>query len=138
MFSQMLGHYGANDEPVLEIASRLRHVVPSAWSDQGITRFWYDDDPGKPGGSDRRMIGSFWLHCFGKLTGKDGGYVPFGTIDDASVTVITDNGPDRIIIFDQDPQKVADAVSVISAKGLPYGVTREEQLVAPSDVQRVL
>ena len=138
MFSQMLGHYAANDEPVLEIASRLRNIVPSAWSDQGITRFWYDDDPGKPGGSDRRMIGSFWLHCFGKLTGKDGSYVPFGVVDEANAMVMTENGPDRIIIFDPDPLKIAEAVAVITSKCPPYKVSRQEQLVASSDSQRML
>jgi 4-amino-4-deoxy-L-arabinose transferase-like glycosyltransferase len=138
MFSQMLGHYAAKDEPVLEISSRLREVVPGAWSDQGVTRFWYDDDPGKLGGSDRRMIGSFWLHYFGKFTGKNGNYIPFGEMDDANAKAIADNGPDRIVIFDQDPQKVADAVSVFSAKGLPYVITLEDKLVASSDAQRGL
>ncbi len=138
MFSQMLGHYPAEDQPVLEIASRLRKIVPSALSDQGVTRFWYNDDPGKPGASDRRMIGSFWLHYFGRLTGQGGCYVPFGALDDPSVESISENGPERIIIFDQDPIQVVGAISEINAKGLPYKVSRQEELVAASDSRRVL
>jgi hypothetical protein len=138
MFSQVIGHYSAKDEPVLEIASRLRAIIPSARSDQETTRFWYDDDPGKPGGADRRMIGSFWLHYFGKITGKDEGYVPFGTIDASSAEAIAENGPDRIVIFDQDPQLVAQAVEAIKSKSLPYTLSRQEKLVASSDVQRML
>lgn len=138
MFSQMLGHYTAKDQPVLELASRLSGLVPSAWSDQETTRFWYDDDLGKPGGSDSRMIGAFWLHFFGKLTGENGNYVPFSSIDEASAAAIVDNGPSRIVIFDQNPQKVTEAFSVIRAKGLPYALSREEKLVAGSDSRRTL
>ena len=138
MFSQMLGHYIPKDEPVLEIASCLRGIIPSARSDQETTRLWYDDDPGKPGGSDRRMIGSFWLHYFGKFTGKDGNYIPFGEMDDANATAISENGPDRMIIFDQDPKKVEGAVSVIREKGLPFGICRREHIEAASDKRRTL
>lgn len=138
IFSQMLGHYATRDEPILEFASRLRGMLPSASSDQETTRFWYDDDFAKPGGSDRRMIGSFWLHYFGKLTGKDGDYIPFGTMDDATAEEIRENGPGRIVIFDQDPQKVTDACSVIRAKGLPYALSRKEKLVAGSDPRRTV
>lgn len=138
MFSQTLGHYSAEDKPVLELALRLSRVIPSAWSDQVTTRFWYDDDTSKPGGSDRRMIGAFWLHYFGKLTGRDGGYIPFGVMDNADATTIDDNGPGRIVVFDQDPHKVSEAVSVILAKGLPYTVAKEEELAAGSDSRRTL
>ncbi len=138
MFSQMLGHYAAKDEPVLEIASRFREMIPSAWSDQATMRFWYDDDLGKPGGSDRRMLGSFWLDYFGKLTGKDGVYVPFGVLDDASAAAIYDNGPDRMVIFDQERQKVDAAIAAIMTKSLPYTLSRQEELVAASDSRRKL
>jgi len=138
MFSQMLGHYAAKDEPVLEIASRLREMIPSAWSDQATMRFWYDDDSRTPGGRDRRLIGSFFLHTFGKLTAKDGVYVPFGVLDDASAVAIADNGPGRIVIFDQDPEKVSGAVSAISAQRLPYTVVKEERLAAGGDSRRAL
>ena len=138
MFSQMLGHYAAKDEPVLEIASRFRGIIPIAWLDQETTRFWYDDDLGKPGGGDRRMIGSFWLHYFGKLTGNGGDYVPFGLMDETNATAIGDNGPGRIVIFDQDPPKVSEAVSAIIAKGLPYTLSRREELMAASDSRRTL
>lgn len=131
MFSQMLGHYATEDAPVLELAWRLRGLVPSAWSDQETTRFWYEDDPAKPGGSDRRMIGAFWLHYFGKLTGANDGYVPFGMIPVADVEVLRDNGPGRIVIFDQDSGNIEVALRSIKASGLPYRVVRDETIGNP-------
>jgi hypothetical protein len=84
------------------------------------------------------MIGSFWLHYFGKFTGEDGSCIPFGEMDDANAKVIADNGPDRIVVFDQDPQKVERAVAAILGKNLPYAVTLQQQLVPSSDVRRTL
>lgn len=130
MFRQFLGHYGRDDVPVLEAAAALDRLIPSASADQETTRFWYDDDPSSPGGADRRMIGAFHLHYFGKLTAANGGYVPFGVISVEDGGDLRDNGPGRIIVFDQDPERVDAAVRSMEVAKLPYRVANRATLAA--------
>lgn len=138
MFSQFLGHYPRNDIPVLELTSALRHELPKAASDGSTMRFWYDDDLGKPGGSDRKMIGAFWLDVFGKLRGGGDDYVPFAPICAEDAAALAAAGPDRIIVFDQDSGKVTQALEWIRQAELPYRLSWEKRLMAPSDRTRTL
>jgi hypothetical protein len=138
MFHQFLGHYGSKDLPVLELASRLREMIPTARADQESTCFWYDDNPTSPGSSDRRMIGSFWLHYFGKLMAAGGGCVPFGIIDPVNATALRENGPDRIVIFDQDTGRSSAAAQAFISAGIPYRTTSRAVLEAPSDSKHKL
>ena len=138
MFSQMLGNYSANDIPVLELAGLLRKELPSAWEDTKITRFWYDDDPAKTDGSDRRMIGSFWLHTFGKLVGYKEGMVSFPVITNQDANAIAPSGVERIVIFDQKPTEVDTALMSIEESRLPFTLFKRVTLHAVSDPARLI
>lgn len=138
MFAQMLGRYPYKDLPVLELALELRKALPKASVDGSVMRFWYDDDLARHGGGDRRMIGAFWLHTFGKLTGRDGSFVIFPKISDSDATAIAFSGPDRLVIFDQNPDQVSEGIDEIRSRKLPYRLAREFILHAPSDGSRTL
>jgi hypothetical protein len=119
---------------VLELFAKLKKEVPQASTDGRIVSFWYDDNSTKKeGGADRRMIGSFWLHRFGLLTGEKDEPIPFLKLHDSDVTSIASSGPDIINIFDQDPAKVEDAVELFSKKQLPYLISKRCLLTASSD-----
>jgi hypothetical protein len=139
MFAQFLGHYPDGDISVLELFAKLKKELPHASTDGRSVRFWYDDNSTKKEeGADRRMIGSFWLHRFGLLTGEKDEPIPFLKLNDSNVTSITSSGPDIIIIFDQDPVKVDDAVKLLSKKKLPYLISNQVLLIPPSDPSRKL
>ena len=138
LFRQILGYYQSKDIPVLELATALRKKIPNAWVDTKVTRFWYDDDPAKTGGSDRRMIGSFWLHTFGKLTGYKEGMVPFPVIPDQDALAIVTSGVERIVIFDQKSAAVDDALKQVEAKRLPFTLFKRMTLHAAGDPSRIL
>lgn len=138
IFAQMLGYYRANDIPVIELASALRRELPPAPQDAEVMRFWYDDDLSKPGGSDRRMIGAFWLHTFGKLTGGKDAYVSFPRMSPGDADTIRYSGVNRVVIFDQDPTLVNQGIEEIKAQKLPYTLSKELTLAATSDSKRTL
>ena len=138
MFAQMLGFYPTQDIPVLELTFALQKELPKAAENGSVMRFWYDDDPGHPGGTDCRMIGSFWLHVFGKLTGEKDSYVSFPEMNASDADVISGSGMDRLVVFDQDSNQVAKALEVISARGLPFRVSKRVALNASSDPSRKL
>ena len=138
MFSWIVGHYPSKDIPVLELTFALQKELPKAAEDGRVMRFWYDDDPGHPGGTDCRMIGSFWLHTFGKLTAEKDSYVSFPEMNASDAALISGSGMDRLVVFDQDPNQVAKALEVISARGLPFRVSKRVTLSAPSDPSRKL
>ena len=138
MFSQMAGKYRSNDIPVIELASALGKELPKAPSDREVMRFWYDDDLTKPGGSERRMIGAFWLHTFGKLTGYKDGYVLFPQMDPRDAEAVRFSGVERIVIFDQDHSQVEKALKHIEDHGLPFQVSKRFLLSARSDNSRKL
>jgi len=138
MFRQILGYYQSKDIPVLELAAALRREIPSAWSDTKVTRFWYDDDLAKEGFSDRRMIGSFWLHTFGKLTGEKESLVPFPIITDRDSMAIASSGVERIVIFDQKSAAVDEALKQVEASRLPFVPSKRITLHAASDPSRML
>jgi len=138
IFRQFLGYYQPKDIPVLELAAALRREVPMRWSDTKVTRFWYDDDLAKEGSSDRRMIGSFWLHTFGKLTGEKENLVPFTRITAPNAEAITISGVERIVIFDQKLAEVDQALKTIEESRLPFVLTKRITLHAKSDPVRVL
>jgi hypothetical protein len=138
IFRQILGYYQPKDIPVLELASALKREVPMAWSDTKVTRFWYDDDLAKEGSSDRRMIGSFWLHTFGKLTGDKESLVPCSIITTPDAEAITSSGVERIVIFDQKSAEVDQALKKIEESRLPFFLSKRITLHAKSDPVRVL
>jgi hypothetical protein len=138
IFRQILGYYPPKDIPVLELAAALRREVPTAWSDTKVTRFWYDDDLAKEGSSDRRMIGSFWLHTFGKLTGDKESLVPCSIITTPDAEAITASGVERIVIFDQKSAEVDQALKKIEESRLPFFLSKRITLHAKSDPVRVL
>jgi len=133
MFSQLMGHYVANDVPVLELAGALREELPKANEDARITRFWYDDEVGTPPASDRRMIGAFWLHNFSKLSGAGGGFVAFPRISQEDAAIIDPSGVDRIVVFDQDESRLNEALKSIGESGLPFLESRRFKLTSKSD-----
>lgn len=138
IFRQILGYYQLKDIPVLELAAALRREVPTAWSDTKVTRFWYDDNTAKPGGSDRRMIGSFWLHTFSKLTGENESLVPFSMIATPDAEAITSSGVERIVIFDQGSAEVDEALKKIEERRIPFVLSKRVTLHSGSDSQRML
>ena len=138
MFSQMLGGYSANDIPVIELAAALGRELPKAPQDGEVMRFWYDDTLSKAGGSDRRMIGAFWLHTFGKLTGQEDSYVSFPVISPADSEAIRYSGVNRIVVFDQNPVLVNHAIDEFNMHQLPYTLSKMLTLAAPSDTTRRL
>ena len=123
---------------VIELASALGKELPKAPSDREVMRFWYDDDLTKPGGSERRMIGAFWLHTFGKLTGYKDGYVLFPQMDPRDAEAVRFSGVERIVIFDQDHSQVEKALKHIEDHGLPFQVSKRFLLSARSDNSRKL
>ncbi len=138
MFSQMLGHYGAKDIPLLELASALSKELPKASSEGKVMRFWYDDDPAKSGGADRRMIGAFWLHTFGKLLGARDSYVVFPEMSSEDAEAIRSSSVNRMVIFDQNPALVNRALEEIKTYRLPYTISKRMTLRAESDSERTL
>ena len=138
MFRQVLGYYQSKDIAVLELAADLRRQVPTAWSDTKVTRFWYDDDSSRPGGSCRRMIGSFWLHTFGKLTGEKENLVPIPMITASDAEAITSSGVERIVIFDQNSAQVDEALKRIEECRLPFILSKRVTLHAASDSKRMM
>ncbi len=137
-FAQMLGHYRAKDIPVIELASALSEELPKAQQDGKVMRFWYDDDLSKPGGSDRRMIGAFWLHTFVKLLGEKELYVSFPIMSPGDAETIRSSEVNRIVIFDQDPMLVNRALEEIKTQKLPYTISKMTTLTALSDSKRTL
>jgi hypothetical protein len=138
MFRQILGYYQPRDIPVLELAAAMRQEIPSAWSDTKVTRFWYDDDPARPGGSERRMIGSFWLHAFGRLTGEKESFIPLPAMTDGNAKVILHSGVERLVIFDQDTKIVDQALKQIQENWLPFALSKRMTLQSGSDPSRLL
>jgi hypothetical protein len=138
MFAWIVGHYPATDLPLLELMFALRKELPKAVEDGSVTRFWYDDDFTHPGGADRRMIGAFWLHTFGKLTGESEKIVPFPKMSASDAAVISGSGVDRLVVFDQDPRQVNKSLEIIREKGIPFQVSKKTTLSAPSDPSRRL
>jgi hypothetical protein len=138
LFRQILGYYQSKDIPVLELATALRKEIPTAWVDAKVTRFWYDDDPAKTGGSDRRMIGSIWLHTFGKLSGEKESLVPFPIITDRDSIAISSSGVARLVIFDQKSASVDEALKQLEESRLPFNLYKRITLHAASDPSRVL
>jgi len=138
IFSQFFGSYPSKDIPVLELALALQKEIPSARRDGEVIRFWYDDDHDKQGGSDRRMIGSYWLHTFGKLTGENEKFVPFPNMSSEDAEAINNSGVDRIVLFDQDTGKVTDALQKIRQAGLSFRELSRGILHSPSDSSRIL
>jgi hypothetical protein len=137
--SWVVKSYPRKDIPVLELATSLRQELPRAADDPKVMRFWYDDDLAKPGGGDRQMIASFWLHWFGKLRSEGDQVVPFPEMSEAQALSIAHSaGVDRVVIFDQDPNVVAKGLEVFKLRKLPFHVAKRIQLRAPSDPARTL
>jgi hypothetical protein len=111
--------------------------MPSARTDQKTTRFCYDDNPKKPGSVDRRMVGSFFLDYFGKLTTPGGECVSF-PLSRETLKSLGANLPERIVVYDQDPVKVQSVVNELNAISSNYYKQDQFQLKADTEISKLL
>ena len=84
------------------------------------------------------MIGSFWLHTFGKLVGYKDGMVSFPVIPNQDANAIASSGVERIVIFDQKSASVDEALKQVEESRLPFTLYKRITLHAASDPTRVL
>jgi hypothetical protein len=137
-FAQFLGHYPRNDIPTLELAAALREALPQAANDARVMRFWYDDNPSTFEGENRRMIGSFWLHVFGQLRGEHDRVIPFPKMSAGDTAALSASGIDRIVILDQNLERISAAEKEIQEQCLPFHLARKTSLTASSDSSKKL
>ncbi len=114
-FDIALGKYWkADDTNLFKIGQELIKKLPKASEDPSILRFWYKDEVD----SSERMIQSFYLHNFTKLTDRNGASIPFGSISDEQAKDVASGGIRHLVILDRDSAVINQGIQYIADAGI--------------------